>query len=176
MTTNPGKMPGGFACPKTLSCAIICATIAFVAWLAFSPEKAPSRRLWIPVVIETNGTATVMGETRQMEFWTPSVKTKDFLIKHDGKVSEREKWQILPTDDPVIKFGSVLHTNSSVFGYRRAEVWGQGRSDYKPGWWWTMTVSTDFPASELAHIYQQYWKSTQPVFVEVVDNRGSTDK
>ena len=176
MNTHPGRNAGGFACSKTFSCVIICATIAFVAWLAYSPESTPGRRLWIPVVIETNGTATVMGETRQMEFWTPSAKTKDYLAKHGGQVSEREKWQILPSDDAVIQFGSVLHTNASVFGYRRTEVWGQGRSDYKPGWWWTMTVSTDFPAKELAHIYQQYWKSTQPVFVEVIDNRGSSEK
>jgi hypothetical protein len=36
-----------------------------------------------------------------------------------------------------------------------------------------MNVSTDYTAVDLSHAYQQYWKSAQPVLVEVIDNRGS---
>jgi len=180
MNTQPQKSTGAFACPKTLcgtlSCVIICATIAFIACLVISPRSGPSRRLWIPVVIETNGNETVLGETRQMEFWTPSVKTKDYLAKHAGEVSDREKWEIIQSDEAVIQFGIILHTNDNVFGYRRVEEWGQGRTGYKPGWWWTMNVATNFTAGELAHTYREYWKSTQPMLIEVIDNRGSGDK
>jgi len=56
---------------------IICGTIAFIAWLSFLASETP-RRLWMPVLVQTNDTVSVLGETRQVEFWTPSAKTKDF--------------------------------------------------------------------------------------------------
>jgi hypothetical protein len=158
-----------------LSCALICATVVFVAYF-LAPPRPEHRRLWIPVVIGTNGTWTVMGETRQMEFWTPSVHTKDYLHKEGGEVIAREKWQVVSNDDVVTQFGALLHANPSVFGYRRYEVWGQGGTIFKPGWWWTMSVSTDFSVVDLAQTYQQYWKSAQPLRVEVIDNRGIKDK
>jgi hypothetical protein len=160
----------------TLSCALICATIAFIAYLVISPGSGPMRRLWIPIVIETNGNTTVLGETRQLEFWTPSAKTKDYLRKEGGDVNDKEKWQMIPSDDLVEQFGLVVHSNQNVFGYRRVEVWGQGRTSFKPGWWWTMNVTTNYSVKDLAGTYQKYWKSPQSVLIEVVDNRGGTEK
>lgn len=130
----------------------------------------------MPFVVETNGNQTVLGETRQMEFWTPSVKTKDYLHKDGGEVDAREKWQIIPSDEVVTQFGMVLRSNASVLGYRRIEEWGQGRTSFKPGWWWTMNVLTDYSVGDLAHLYREYWKSPQPMLVEVIDNRGSKEK
>jgi hypothetical protein len=155
-----------------VSCAFICATIAFIAYLLLTPPAPPARRLWLPVVVETNGAQTVLGETRQMEFWTPSVNTKDYLRKYNGEVDALEQWQVIPSDDAVVKFGSVLHSNQNVFGYRREEVWGQGRTSFKPGWWWTMNVTTNFSVEDLSRIYRDYWKSQRPLMIEVIDNRG----
>src|SRR5271157_5946901 len=88
-----------------LSMVIICAVIAVGTYLVVSQHPEPSRRLWMPVVVETNGNQTVLGETRQMEFWTPSMKTKDYLGKNGAEVGEQEKWQMIPSDDIVTQFG-----------------------------------------------------------------------
>jgi hypothetical protein len=156
---------------------LICAVVAFFVCRYVIRSSHPSdRRLWIPVVVETNGNQTILGETRQLEFWTPSAKTKDFLHPEPGKSGDKEKWQMIDTDDPVTKFGSVLHSNRDVLGYRRIEVWGQGRTTYKPGWWWTMNVTTNYSVGDLAHTYKEFWKSPQALLIEVIDNRGSSDK
>lgn len=176
MNTHSKKSADAFACAKTLCCAFICVTIAFIAWLVLQPQPGSGRRLWVPIVVETNGNEMALGETRQLEFWTPSAKTQDYLTKVAGEIGGREKWQVLSNDDADIQFGNILHTNGSVFGYRRFEVWGQGRTNYKPGWWWSMNVSTDYTAVDLAHAYHEFWKSSQPVLVEVIDNRGSVGK
>ena len=159
-----------------LPVVIVCATIAFIAYLVFSQPSGVARRLWIPVVVEPHGKQTVLGETRQMEFWTPSVKTKDYLHQEGGGVASNETWQVIPSEDTVLQFGALLHSNVNVLGYRRVEVWGQGRSSFKPGWWWTMNVFTNYSVGDLAHTYQTFWKSAQPVFIEVIDNRGSDEK
>ena len=180
MNEQPQKNEGNSARPNkscgTACCLFVCATIAFIAYLVISPHSAPSRRLWVPVVVETNGNQTIMGETRQMEFWTPSVKTKDYLHQEGGKIASNEKWQVIPSDDAVLQFGMVLHSNLNVLGYRRIEVWGQGRTNFKPGWWWTVNAFTNYSVVDLAHTYQTYWKAPQPVFVEVIDNRGGYAK
>ena len=179
MIEQSQKNKAAFACPNTLCgvvcCLFVCATIAFIAFLVISPKSAPSRRLWIPVVVETNGNETVLGETRQMEFWTPSAKTKDYLPKEGGKVVDKEKWEVILSDAAVSQFGMMLHSNVNVLGYRRVEVWGQGRTSFKPGWWWTMNVSTNYSVGDLADVYQTFWKSPTTVFVEVIDNRGSDE-
>jgi hypothetical protein len=126
--------------------------------------------------VETNGNQGILGETRQMEFWTPSVKTKDYLRKYHDAVDGLDKWQVIPSDDMVAQFGSLLHSNQSVLGYRRVEVWGQGRTSYKPGWWWTMNVLTNYSVGDLAQAYRGFWKAPQPLLVEVIDNRGSIEK
>jgi len=180
MTEPLQKDPGAAACQRTSCGALpvffICATIAIVAYFVASTHSESSRRLWIPVVVETNGSQTILGENRQMEFWTPSVKTKDYLMKANGEISAKEEWEMIPSDDAVIEFGKLLHSNLNVLGYRRVEVWGQGRTGFKPGWWWTVNVSTNYSAGDLAQAYQSFWKSPQTLFVEVIDNRGSNEK
>jgi hypothetical protein len=161
---------------SVLPSLFVCATIAFIAYLVVSSNSSPPRRLWMPVLVEANGRETVVGETRQMEFWTPSAKTKDYLHQASGEVAKNERWEVISNDDPVMQFGALLHSNLSVVGYRRVEVWGQGRSAFKPGWWWTLNVFTNYTVSDLAHTYQNHWKMNQPVFIEVIDNRGSEEK
>ena len=158
----------GFVC---LLC--VCATIALAAYSLTRHPPQPPRRLWSPVVIDTNGSqSTILGETRQLEFWTPSADTKDFLRKDGGKIIDSDKWQVISNDDAVSQFGLLLHTNRSVLGYRRVKVWGHGRTDFKPGWWWTLNVITNYSAGDLARSYEDFWKSHQMLFIEVIDNRG----
>ena len=151
----------------------ICVTVCIIA-LRGTPV-APSVRLWTPLIIEPDGKQTILGDTRQMEFWTPSTKTKDFLHNENGEVITTEKWEVISNDDVLIQFGDVLRTNISVLGYRRVEVLGQGRTGYKPGWWWTVNVLTNYPAEDLGKTYESFWQSHHPVFFEVIDNRGSAE-
>lgn len=93
----------------------------------------------------------------------------------NGKVVESEKWQVLSNEDAVVQFGLMIRSNASVLGYRRVEEWGQGRSSFKPGWWWTVNVVTNYSAATLGRAYQDYWKTKQAVFIEVIDNRGRNE-
>ncbi|HSY42517.1 MAG TPA: hypothetical protein VK811_01310 [Candidatus Acidoferrum sp.] len=159
----------------TIRCVFICATIVLIVYL-FIPHTEAPRRLWKPVLIDTNGTTMILPESRQLEFWTPSAKTKNYLHTEKGQVVPTEAWEVISNDDVVQQFGSILHTNSFILGYRRVEVWGQGQTTYKPGWWWTVNVFTNYTATDLARTYDDFWQSHQVLFVEVIDNRGSEDK
>ena len=158
----------------TMCCVCICATIAFVAYRLTANEQPP-RRLWMPDWVAPNGNSMVMEESRQMEFWTPSTQTKDYLHKENGQVVPTEKWEVISNDEPVVQFGRMLHENSMVLSYRRVEACGQGHSLYKPGWWWTVNVMTNYTAVDLARAYEKFWQSHQVLFVEVIDSRGSDD-
>jgi hypothetical protein len=181
--TQPGD--GGTRDTNSCSCqkcssgvlpiAFICITVAFVSYLFLHHAAEKPRRLWIPVVFQTNGVATVLGETRQLEFWTPSAKTKDFMTRQSGEIADSDRWEILDSEDRVMEFGMKLHNDPDVLGYRRNEVWGHGRTDFKPGWWWTMSVTTNYSVKELDRVYQDFWKSGKTVYVEVIDNRGRED-
>jgi hypothetical protein len=158
----------------TLCCLCICATVAFLIYMSV-PHNEPPRRLWKPVLIDTTGGETILPETRQLEFWTPSAKTKDYLHLEKGQIVPTEAWEAISNDDPDIAFGAILHTNTAILGYRRVEVWGQGQTTYKPGWWWTVNAFTNYMAVDLARTYNDFWQSHQVLFVEVIDNRGSEE-
>ena len=85
---------------------------------------------------------------------------------------DRDKWEVMPNEERVVQFGQLLRADADVLGYRRAEVWGHGRTTLKPGWWWAMTVTTNYSADKLVHAYRDFWKSSNAVFVEIFDNRG----
>ena len=179
--SDPEPPARGSASPKIspgiLPWLLVWAAIAGLACFVFLQRQAePARRLWLPVVVGTNDSTPILGETHRLEFWTPSAKTKDYLSTNGGSYEDNERWQILTSDDKVNEFGMMLHSNRAIFGYRRVEEWGQGRTGFKPGWWWTMNAATDFTAVDLARAYRQFWNSPQAVLVEVIENRGNTDK
>jgi len=180
MNKHASKNESAFGCPNTFcgaaSCLFICATIAFIAWVAVSKQSAQSPRLWVPVLVDSQGSQTILGETHQMEFWTPSVETKNYLHTENGEIADSEKWQVISNDDVLVQFGAMLHSNQNILGYRRVEEWGQGQTVFKPGWWWTLNVYTNCSVVDLAQAYQKFWKESHPVFIEVIDNRGSNDK
>ena len=105
----------------TIRCVFICATIVLIVYL-FIPHTEAPRRLWKPVLIDTNGTTMILPESRQLEFWTPSARTKNYLHTEKSQVVPTEAWEVISNDDVVQQFGSILHTNSFILGYRRVEV------------------------------------------------------
>lgn len=156
-----------------LSVALVCATAVFISSQINSTKKSPPlRRLWTPLVVNTDGKEMITPDTLRMEFWTPSSKTKDYL----GKDGTNRTWEFLESEEAVMQFGKVLRTNSEIVGYRRMEVWGHGRTSLKPGWWWSVTVRTNYPVSKLARTYREYWKMPSSLFVEVIDNRGHDEE
>lgn len=138
---------------------------------AITAESA-SPRIWTPILVTPQGDELIQPNTRRFEFWTPSVKTKDYLTKENGNVRERDKWEEVSSEDRVNEFGTLLRSNPYVLGYRRYEVWGHGRTVAKPGWWWAATVTTNYSVGDLVRAYRGFWKSSNSVFVEVIDNRG----
>lgn len=154
--------------------ALVCATVAYIAHqLILRGPVHPPRRLWTPIVVRPDGAeTTVAAATRRLEFWTPSSRTKDHLAREGGSIRERDKWEVLASDEPVLQFGMLLRTNSDVLGYRRAEVWGHGSTILKPGWWWTMTVKTNYSAQTLLQTYRDFWKTSNAVYLERIENPG----
>jgi hypothetical protein len=133
-------------------------------------EAAP--RIWTPILVTPQGDQMVQPNARRFEFWTPSAKTKDFLTKENGNIRDRDKWEEIPGEERVNEFGNVLRSNPNVLGYRRYEVWGHGRTVPKPGWWWAATVTTNYSIDDFVRAYRGFWKSSNSLFVEVIDNRG----
>ena len=154
--------------------AVVCATVAYIAHQLIHQVPAhPARRLWTPIVVTPNGAETPLpAATRRLEFWTPSSRTKDHLAREGGGIRERDKWEVLASEEPIQQFGMLLRTNSNVLGYRRAEVWGHGSTVLKPGWWWTMTVTTNYSVQTLMQAYRDFWKSSNAVYVERIENPG----
>ncbi|MEY2407935.1 MAG: hypothetical protein QOF48_605 [Verrucomicrobiota bacterium] len=159
---------------STLSVICVCVTLAWITHQLFRPPPSlPPARLWTPIVVTGGGEETIIqAGTRRLEFWTPSGRTRDYLARDGGAVRDRDKWEAIPSDEPVQQFGALLRTNSDVLGYRRAEVWGQGHTIFKPGWWWTITVTTNYSAQNLVHAYRGFWKSTNTIYVERIENPG----
>jgi len=137
---------------------------------AGTTEAAP--RIWTPILVTPQGDEMVQPNSRRFEFWTPSSRTKDFLAKENGNIPIRDQWEAIPSEDRVVEFGNVLRSNPGVRGYRRYEVWGHGRTVPKPGWWWAATVSTNYSVTDLVRAYRDFWKSSNSVFVEIIDNKG----
>jgi hypothetical protein len=159
---------------SALIVGLVCATVAYIAHQLIHRTSAhPQGRLWTPIVVNPNGAETTLAAaTRRLEFWTPSSRTKEHLARESGAIRERDKWEVLANEDPVQQFGILLRTNSNVLGYRRAEVWGHGSTVLKPGWWWTMTVTPNYTVQNLMSAYRGFWKSTNTVFVERIENPG----
>jgi len=157
-----------------LSIVVICATLGFIALLLVPAKKtAPPRRLWTPLVINNLNTEMIVPDTLRLEFWTPSSKTKDYLTKETKDAGDTNRhWEVIESEELVTQFGQALRKDADLVGYRRTEVWGHGRTALKPGWWWSITVRTNYPVAKLAKTYRDFWKTPSSVFVEVIDNRG----
>ena len=157
-----------------LTVLVVCSTLAFALY-NLRPEKknAPPRRLWTPLVVNNLNTEMIVPDTLRLEFWTPSAKTKDFVSKEPKDAGDTNRhWEVIESEEMVVQFGQHLRKDTDVVGYRRMEVWGHGRTGLKPGWWWSITVRTNYPVAKLAKSYREFWKTPSSVFVEVIDNRG----
>lgn len=107
--------------------------------------------------------------TQRLEFWTPSVSTK---LGEKEKSDPNLQWSVKNIDEERLqKFWSeILDGKMHVQGYRREEVWGQGKGAFKAGWWWTITVGKDFSVDQFVENYRTFWHAPVSVRVEVISN------
>jgi hypothetical protein len=175
---QPAAVRRAFVFPKTswgfLSVVVICGTIAFGIHRFVPVKKSPApHRLWTPLVVNNLNTEMIVPDTLRLEFWTPSSKTKDYVTREAKESGDTNRnWEVIASEDMVMQFGKTLRSDPDVVGYRRTEVWGHGRTALKPGWWWSITVRTNYPVPKLARTYRDFWKTSSSVFIEVIDNRG----
>lgn len=62
--------------------------------------------------------------------------------------------------------GELITATDSVYGYRRYEVYGKGRSNGKEGIWWVVNSSPKFTTEDLARIYQDFWGTNSSIYIE----------
>ena len=138
-------------------------------------------------VIYQNG-VPIDQQTYQFAFWTPSAETTVAMEEdvREGRVMAVDlAWQHFSgetmseqrdeAEKRLKEFGVLLRgTGSLVNGYRRQEVRGHGRTDFKAGWWWTVSVSKEYNVEQFVDLYLNFWKPTkngQPhnrVYVEIL--------
>lgn len=145
--------------------------IVAVSWIALVPGGSTTNSL--AGHFSAGGTVDGKGlntNIYQIQFWTPSEKT--VLLRDDPK----QMWQANVLKGDVGKqnnlFGDKLTSNNNVTGYRRFEVYGKGRGDPKYGYWWILTVSKDYKVRDFVKEYQDYWQTTDSVYVEVMNYEG----
>jgi len=97
----------------------------------------------------------------QYQFWTPSEKTIAY--------KELRPWVIAASQNATKlnnEFGELITATDSVYGYRRYEVYGKGRSNGKEGIWWVVNSSPKFTTEDLARIYQDFWGTNSSIYIE----------
>jgi hypothetical protein len=108
-----------------------------------------------------------LGQIYQVQFWTPSSKTKEASNLHD--------WEKIDDDKKVEKFADEL-MDGTTSGYRRYEVSGSGLGGTKVGFWWVATLRKDVTPEKFLQKYNQFWKpGNDRAYMEIRSIRGGYD-
>src|SRR4029077_2102474 len=135
-------------------------------------------------ISKTNGEPEVREEgpeTKLTQFWTPSVDTKTDLANNfaPNQIPQDDSWEILNDDSRVEEFEKELWTrfkrenSGPLYGLRRYQTAGRGRTLHKRGWWWILTVKRDFDSKELAKFYFAFWNNSKQMYVEEINGKSS---
>jgi hypothetical protein len=97
----------------------------------------------------------------QIQFWTPSVRTKETPGIKD--------WERVDSDTKLDVFGERLVAARILTGYRRYEVIGLGLGGRKSGAWWVSSNDSGFKLAEFLKVYQEFWSPGEDsVYMEIV--------
>lgn len=96
----------------------------------------------------------------QYQFWTPSKGTYESKDLSDWVKAIKD------IETRNAEFGSLLTQNNSIYGYRRYEIFGQGRSEPKKGMWWVVNADKHITTETIAAIYQSYWNTDSSIYIE----------
>lgn len=112
--------------------------------------------------VTMNGNPVTLPEgPRQIQFWTPSAKTKEAANVKD--------WEKIASDGELDKFGDGLKTAGIVAGYRRYEVTGDGKGGRKTGAWWVASGGENFKLENFLAAYLRFWKpGDDQVYMEIL--------
>lgn len=160
-----------FSYPKTGpgALAVIAVVVGIVIVLLVVAHTPTERlQLFIAQIYEHNGKPLPEGNLKHaklVQFWTPSEETQQFLKDSSGSIVDTEKWQEV-TPEKVTAFDQQIAARKDVDGYRRYRVMGHGRTKFKAGWWWIMTVRNDFKTEDFVKDYSQFWKNPNTVYIE----------
>ncbi|HWZ42633.1 MAG TPA: hypothetical protein VNW97_04120 [Candidatus Saccharimonadales bacterium] len=88
----------------------------------------------------------------QLEFWTPTVKTKDASgVKED----DNYKWLVMDDNGKLIEFAKALsHNRREIVGFRWNEVEGRGEGSLQAGAWWVVTLGEGLTCTQF---FRQYY-------------------
>jgi hypothetical protein len=89
-----------------------------------------------------------LGENYQVQFWTPSAKTKEAADVRD--------WEKIDSDDKLDAFADEL-MKGAISGYRRYEVIGAGLGGRKAGMWWIATLAKNSSVRQILEVYNKFW-------------------
>lgn len=93
----------------------------------------------------------------QVEFWTPSARTAQDLRDSSGTIPAADQWQV-GSDEKLVEFGKLLHGISAMVpGFRYFEVAGFGRTRFKHGAWWVVTVNKRLDFDQIRLAYSEFW-------------------
>ena len=144
----------------------ICLFTLIALYLAKTENLAILSDTWSSYNISLDGEVKQHEKGYIVQFWTPSKRTKE-----NSNVAE---WEKISDDENILqKFGDKLWQNNDVFGYRRYEIFGRGRTTKKWGYWWIVTVDKDYKISELMETYKEHFHNTKSIYIEVLGNSGT---
>lgn len=149
--------------------AILVIIITYIVLVQSRPENLRSLGLVTgQLQIDSQQKNVEQRKWFRFEFWTPSEKTaiglQNFLDRHPEQTNNY-KWQIhnKKTNDLIEKnlsFGNRLMRDSTIDGYRRHPVIGDGSSGVKEGWWWVVGVEGEYSDNFFkwfAQTYKEHW-------------------
>ncbi len=165
--------------PKTIGeTTAVCVMFILLGWIAYLlivPGDSKIIDAWRPQsVIYSNG-EPVDQETFQFAFWTPGADTVRSILEFQPSRGDNEArlgWQRMTQEEEEKKlydFGNMIRGSSErlVNGYRRVKIAGHGKSDYKTGWWWTVSVKKGYNVDQFVAMYLEYWRpEPKDVYIE----------
>lgn len=97
----------------------------------------------------------------EIEFWTPSIRTKESPGAKD--------WEKIDNEQRLELFAEKLMKAHILKGYRRYDVVGQGsRGPRQAGAWWVSSNDSDFDMKAFLIAYYEFWKPGEDsVYLEI---------
>jgi hypothetical protein len=105
----------------TLSVVSVLAAVCILAWIIMvdaNPKNIEAINDSFSIVRSTSERTDPIEGRYQIQFWTPSVRTKES--------SDVKGWEKVDVDEKLDEFSDHLRKDSRVRGYRRYEITGQG--------------------------------------------------
>ena len=152
----------------TVSVACFIVGICFIVWVVVKTPKALETVTQAFITRAGPDRAEVFGSHYLIQFWTPSVRTKE--------ADDVADWEKVDSDAKLSEFADVLFKDRRLSGYRRYEVVGRGISSTRAGAWWVVTADTTYKPTDLVRAYQKFWKTDAFVFIEVLRPAGAYEK